>query len=878
MQFKVKNAPSGSNYNWNFGSGIISGTDSFDRIYENSGWIDIEVEVILKGGKKCLVKKSKIAYIRPEPRPQLQVSRKVVCATPDTITLLDKTPNSKNRTWNIEGQVIYAKSRKSTYTLSSTGKKSVTLMVEDSFGCRGIKVFADAVEAYAFPTLSISSSDTFGCVPKQIGFSAGLGKYQNDIQDVHWTFTGAKTESSIDLAPSKIEYDSSGKFGVDLNITYKNGCKQLILKSNFIQLEDTPQIELIHGTRLCAPASMIFRIKDSTLPGKYEWTFLNSISKDRIDSLGLYSKSVSYFDPGWKETALQYTWRGCTSRIKTDTAFKAITVTPLFESPNHYHCHLPFKVDLFNKSKASEKGTLEYLWGVYDSAGIVRPLSSTKNDTITISDSGYYSVYLEVKHVESGCKNSLFRENFIRADTIVIKANAVPDYACINQPVKIQNFTQESSYLSTNRFKWYLHSQSTDELLDSSHFHSPTFIADRPGAYRLRVNASNHVGCKGIKVMDSAIVVIKPELGFEGVPRVICEGSSMIVQDTSQPIEAKFTNRWEVKAPGNTLRSYDKILRLENMKPGKYGVTLISNIEGFCEDTVSKADYFLVNGIRAKVSVPSTSYCRTESFIPSIILENHNYLNNNKAVSVKWTAEPPQVVDISDPDELYPVFTLKQNGGVRLRAVFRNAAGCIDTAYSDTIWVGLRPQFELLDSAVCENTPIRLVNKSNGPINDYSVSISPFANVTLQTLKNDTFQVILDRKGEFTLSMIVGKSGICYDSSHHPVKIQSPDIDFDIIANKLTCVPAFQQFEVKGNFADTFFWDFGDGKKLKTTHWKVTNAYMRPTPYGDPYDVRLIAKHRTGCADTVFKKDVIHVKVLMPSLIWILLLAASPWR
>ncbi|RYD83460.1 MAG: PKD domain-containing protein [Sphingobacteriales bacterium] len=109
--------------------------------------------------------------------------------------------------------------------------------------------------------------------------------------------------------------------------------------------------------------------------------------------------------------------------------------------------------------------------------------------------------------------------------------------------------------------------------------------------------------------------------------------------------------------------------------------------------------------------------------------------------------------------------------------------------------------------------------------------------------------------GKYTVSLRVGTSPTCTDSVtvKDVVSVSRPVADF-MSPEVSSCAPAAVTFVDKSIDAANWFWDFGDG----STSELQNPAHIYSIP--GRYDVSLVIRNKTGCADSVIKKKYILIR------------------
>ncbi|MEY2924399.1 MAG: hypothetical protein RLZZ337_947 [Bacteroidota bacterium] len=148
VQFKLVNVSNVTSFKWNTGKGTVVGADTVYTCYDKAIIINAFVEITLTNGSKCTVRKDSAVIIHDKPTPQYALSRNKLCYGPDTITLFDYTPNSKSRSWVVDGTSYSNVENAISHNFVSVGKKDISLIVTDSNGCQAVRQFDKVVDVY----------------------------------------------------------------------------------------------------------------------------------------------------------------------------------------------------------------------------------------------------------------------------------------------------------------------------------------------------------------------------------------------------------------------------------------------------------------------------------------------------------------------------------------------------------------------------------------------------------------------------------------------------------------------------------------------------------------------------------------------------------
>ncbi|MCB9262186.1 MAG: gliding motility-associated C-terminal domain-containing protein [Flavobacteriales bacterium] len=859
FEFVVHGYPAGASFEWDFGNGSVIQKDTYNLIQNTAANISLTLTVHLKSGAKCVKTYANIAKVHAKPDPQIQLSKSVLCSTNDSITLTDKTPLSVYRIWTIEGSNHGTSKSKFSTQFTSVGKKDLYLMVEDSFGCRAVKSFFEVVEVMPDPNLDLSGLNLKACINTPVSFSQNSSINNTDIKSILWSFAGGLPATSTSFSPKNIMYQKGGKYNVNLEIETKKGCKYSFQKTQFVEAIDTLILDVsLTDSKVCLPLDLAITIKNGSLDSEITWDVSgyeicldSSLHRTRIyhyEKAGKYPVNITYKD---KYCVSHYTH-----------IIDAHRVDAKLYSNQHVDCKVPFEVKLINQSTSSDPGKISYLWTIRDSAGKFVTAANTTDFSFLIKDWGTYSVELEASQV-NGCKDVQFQKEFIRALPMEINFFALPMHVCLNQETEMVNQTLKSSYRSDDYFLWYLYKNGDTSIMDSSRLFTPSFIASYDGKYDVLVKGWNSVGCTDELFVPEAFEVIHPTADFRVSEDTVCTNNFFELKSFVNPGNAIYTHGWTAYNQTEDTFTFGDYAYLSSTwidKPGVYDIRYDISIKELCRDTAIKSAVLIVSDIKAEIDLPDTQTCRGVPFVPVAKTINYVYGNASKAEYYSWKITPDSGFVIDDKSKKAPTIKFNRNGEYVLRLIARNDHDCDDTAWSDTIHVGLHPQFKFHDSIVCAKTPFRFINNTDKFANKWFYNLSPNNSHFLSSLYKDSGTLVINKNGEYTLLLIASRDSLCFDTSTISLQVVSPVADFYALDSNLYCAPVYERFRSTSLYADTLFWDFGDGKRLKTDNPKVTTVYTENSGDLFPYTVSLIAKNKTGCADTMIKKNMITVK------------------
>ncbi len=244
VELNAANIPTGSIIEWNLGNSWDTSTANFSGSALNSGNLSASLRVTLTGGQVCNYLAFNVAHINDLPEIKYDVSRNLLCNGVDTITFWDKTAKSTNRTWII-GNTTYSNTTKvSTIKTPNAGNLSLTLIVDDSNGCRNVATFNNVLKVYENINLDITKSSNRNCYPVSTDLLANFTLGTQSIKTYDWEIPGAYTTSANSKDVKNALFANVGNFSPTLKIETNQGCSYSITKKSFITVGDSVDLAL----------------------------------------------------------------------------------------------------------------------------------------------------------------------------------------------------------------------------------------------------------------------------------------------------------------------------------------------------------------------------------------------------------------------------------------------------------------------------------------------------------------------------------------------------------------------------------------------------------------------------------------------------------
>lgn len=499
------NTSSGSGmlqYKWHFGDGDSSNLTHPQKIYVLPGQYNVVLYTTTNDGFTDSFSVMITVYNAPETDFKFlnQCEGKAIQFTNSTVS----HNGSATYYWEFGDGVGTSAATNPGYLYSTYGFYNVTLVAEDSLGCKVQKsrrvTFAQKPEAkFSFPTLT--------CNQKKVPFtnntvsSTGVG--------FTWSFGDGDTVIS---KHTEHTYKTEGNFDVTLIAINSFNCVDTARKT--ITLLATPQVDFEPSTT-CINRQIFFNnktIEPLNTEVKYEWTIDKTTTSKDISPI------YTFTAPKVAEIVLMAEAdNGCSAQITKTITFSERPLAD-FVIPQSVCAGIPYTA---TNNTVLSSGTLSYLWQL----GYKTDTATNPTDTFNVK--GAYPIQL-IASSSNGC-----------ADTVVKTLNV---YAIPNSNFEIQSrntgdgtmvFTPEVINGEGN-YKW-IYSQGGSDT--TKYAHEVKFSS--AGVYKVTLQIVNK-GCASTTVKD---VYINPL----AINRYNSQGLQVLPNPSNGKFEVKLAGESNIK-------------------------------------------------------------------------------------------------------------------------------------------------------------------------------------------------------------------------------------------------------------------------------------------------------------------------------------------
>ncbi len=572
---------------WSFGDGGTSTAQNPAHHYQDTGYFTIRLIVWNNNCPDTLILTD---YVHISP-PIASFAPSFDCAAPKTITFTDHSIGPNEWHWDF-GDGITSTSQNNIHTYASTGTYSIKLLVINyASGCddsttQTIRIVDEVA--------NFNATDTVICRNTSTTFNA-IGNTPGTISNYEWDFGDSQTGTGASITHT---YVNAGLYTVQLIITDISGCKDTLVKFQYIRIDGPVAAFSIPNGGSCSNNSFTF-VDSSTTDGihpiiTWVWNFGDGTIQTFTAPpfTHFYTTSGSY-----NVTLKTIDAVGCSdSTLNTHSIIISHPVAAFTQSDTIV-CPL---IDI-TFTNSSTGPALTYLWNFGD--GVTDTATSPIHNYTT---EGNYTVKLLITD-QYGCRDSVNQvihvapphASFTVSDTLS---------TC---PPLIANFTNTSinSYDAT----WDFGDGNTSSSAN------PIHIYNTPGTFFAKL----FVNGPGNNCFDSVIqrIVVRGPIGtFSYAPLNGC--SPLTVNFTAISLNHP-AYVWDFN-DGSIINTPDSTISYTYTIPGAYLPKMILVDAGGCQVPIEGVDTINVYGVKTKFGFDGLPRCNlgTVQFSDSSIIND----------------------------------------------------------------------------------------------------------------------------------------------------------------------------------------------------------------------------------------------------------------
>jgi len=821
VQFTDISTGGPTSWNWTFGNGNSSTTQSPQAIYSNPGVYTVQLAI---SNGSTISTKTKVITVYNKPTPNFNINPNPSCAG-QNVLFTDQTTISPGgvsiSTWAWDfgdGSFQNTTTGAAGHAYSSAGTYPASLIVTDGNGCTNS--ITKNVTITPFPTPSFTALPTFKCAPPlQVSFTNTSGN--TNQATITWLF-GDGT-SSILPNPSHT-YTISGSFDVSLIIS-QGGCTDTVTLDDKVVIQNIAASYTTPAASVCAGRTLSFTNTSIPAAVSATWNFGDGGTSSSLNPTHLFATAGTY-----PVSMIAVDANGC-----SDTIVSSITVgqvpTVNFTANVTQSCSVPFNVNFTN----SAVGGNTFNWNFGDGG-----TSTQANPSHTYTSPGTYPVTLLVGSAGGACVDSLKRNNYIQIIRPEANFESLPDSGCI--PLNVAFTSTSTSPLDPiASYQWTFGNGSTSTENDPN----STSTYNTVGIFTQTLIVVTQTGCRDTFICQNCIRAgTLPTSDFSIVDDTICYGQ---IAQFNELANGETGYKWLFGDGGNSLMD-DATHQYQDT--GLFQVKLIAFNNG-CADTS------LVKSIR--INGPKAQGIKTMNCLNyyNVILESTSVI----ADSVFWNfGDGTQ--DLTNTDSLLHTYATRGPKTVRLEA-YNFTTGCADTITISLTIADPIARIEVDSARGC--FPFNAVfngTTSQDPSTyrwDFGVS-----GITSDVSTAASPQYTYPNPGTNTVKLVITDVNGCKDSTTLQLNTLGPLVGFttDTINGCAPLQIAFTDTTINLAPITSWVWNFGDGTTFTDNNTTTQHAFSSP----GLYNVSLTVTDADGCVKSKTINSLIRVTYPFPSL------------
>lgn len=640
IQFEDKTTGDVTRWLWNFGDGGTSDEKDPKHQYNDTGFFDIKLKV-WNGGCEDSIKIDSFVYIKA-PIAKFQVP--INCTNSYERVFTDKSIGADSWNWDF-GDGTHSTEQNPVHIYSTDGIYTVTLVVfNNQTGCdytktQEVQIVHSVANFYASDTIICKNNATTFTVP-----TANKVFVTNYL----WDFGDGASSVSVGGSIAHV-YKKAGTYDVRLIITNVLGCKDTLIKPQYIQV-DGPTAKFsptVPGT--CFKNSIQFAdssVSDGTHPiQQWMWNFGDKI-KDTLtagpfehsySAAGFYTPSLVTLDS-----------KGCRDSFALPAVLIITQPRAAFTTTDTLSC--PGKPIQFTNQSSVRNGT--YIWSFGDLTN-----STTTNPSHLYNMNGTFDVKL-VATDNFGCKDSITKVNYVKVVAPV--SDFFMSDSISTCPPLVVSF-KDLSNVNTSR-KWDFGDGTFSTLATPSHFYN------YPGTYIVKLLITGPGGCTDVK--ERKIEIRGPRGSFTYNPLTGCKDLKI---DFIASTQDKASFIWDY-SDGTTVTTTDSIMSHTYTFYGEYVPRLILVDKEGCHVPIVGDDTIRVSGAEAKFNFTNKTMC--DSGFVSFTDSSDSY---DKIIDYKWDMGDGNLSNTQNITHQY-----SQPGTYYPKLIVNTQNGCKDTTVAIT--------------------------------------------------------------------------------------------------------------------------------------------------------------------------------------------------
>lgn len=711
-------------WHWDFGDGATSLLQNPIHQYSDTGKFTVSLIV---GNNGCL-DSTGLQYIQVKP-PVARFGFTTTCNFPRQFTFLDSSIGANHWQWDFGDGSPVDTTQKPTHIYSSLGSYVVSLTVKNDTCENTFKLTINNFKE----TPDFHATFTEACRRTTFYFYGDVTDPSN-IVDYLWDFGDGQQWDSKNYNSGNYAYHYypfSGNYTVTLVTTDIYGCKQTVVKTNYIRVDGPTAAFNTSNTLGCKSLKTVFNDL-STNDGvhkivSWKWdfgdgtiqTFLSAPFQHTYTAAGNYSVKLVVTDA-----------TGCSDSIINANLITIANPKANFSSADTLSC--PGAIVHFTDQSNATNYTSSWSFGDGNT-------STANSPTNIYGSTGIYPVKLKIID-QYGCSDSITKPNYITVSKPVASFK-VNDSISSCTPLEV-DFTNTSQYYVSSL--WNLNG-GTSTLTNPIQFYTQS------GTYPIKLYVKSPGGC-----MDSAskTIYIYDTAGSK-VTYIPLNGCKPLSVDLNAFTPGPVTFTWDFGDGVLITNDSTKLNHIYNFF-GNFVPKVIMTDPSGCIIPVSGLDTIKIIGATAKFGLDKKFFCDS-----GIVSFTDSTTFNDSLISYNWNFGDGNTSNLQNPIHNY---TTPGFYTVSLNVQTKNS--CVDTfTKNNVIKIVQSPLVGIGgDSVICVNDYMQhlgLILRTDTSAVTWSWA---FPNGNSASIQNPVKQQYV-KAGNFVVTTVVTNSSGCKDTA-----------------------------------------------------------------------------------------------------------------
>jgi len=851
---------------WDVGKGFFyTGSSIYNTSYNTSGLKNVKCKFKTASGAVSTVSLNNAVNVHDIPKISVAYSDSIICLPGDSIILTDNSANISSRQWLVNGVTFNPGPKSIKLGFAPNQSIDVFLSVKDIYGCVSNYLKDSAILVGDSINGTIIPSESRGCAPKTIDFSASIDSGAQSLQSFYWTFQNGSpsTSTSTKRNPKGIRITKADTSDVSLRITSHFGCTYNINANNLITLGDSTNLNIfVSDKNTCAGKPLVISNTNSKTP-KPKWSIINM--PHTIDSNVGGKIYIRLLGIGKADIRVFESVNGCYSTTLDTSAIEVKGPKAFFTSEVSSYCSAPDTLKYTNNS-IKPPGVTNWKWDIYEQ-GVGRVGGgNSQNFSYITSKLANYTVRL-IASGSTGCRDTVTIDSASVGGPLKAGFRVSPHPACPNQSISLIDLTKNKHPGYTDSYRWTFYNKN-GTVAKTSTKKIPTHSYSTIGKYSAKLYIESPKGCKDSITLSDTIDISVPGVSLTVIDSTICLKEAVKFYATRNPKSETAFGTWTFEnkdSIGDILtRKGDSISFITN-RPGRWLVKyFLKDTSGSgCTNVFTMKERLKVSGSFSKaIATPDFGCEPLNTTLKANLLNNWDYDNpTNKPIKWTWT-------QLGKKSEFVFADSTKQNttgiapkGKHYIRVSQINGSGCENTSTNVLVTSGVSAYFQIYSSSRCVGDTLITKNESATWATgfEYLCDSSSVKFHPNKFVKNP--KIIFTQPGYFTIRLVTKYTG-CTDTWRIITRAEQIVVDFTSADSVSFCAPQAVTFKNLSTGSPVKnYWNFGDGGTgLSSGLEDIGNVYRRNNPLG--FDVTLTAENRRGCRDSITKP--LYVKVIGP--------------